>query len=73
MTIEELTQEVVACYRWFYERKIPKYMGTEDAFKRSYLLNVLMAFKDNSFAERMGMSDLFSHSTDSHKINHEFV
>ncbi len=49
MTMEEISDAVIACYRSYYMDKIKEYDQLEDPFKRDYLLRSMKVMMENSF------------------------
>ncbi|MDO8446215.1 MAG: radical SAM protein [Deltaproteobacteria bacterium] len=49
MTLEEIDQAIVDCYRDFYMGKMHEIMGLKDQFKREYLLTSMKLMMNSSF------------------------
>ncbi len=56
MTVDELFQSVIRCYRDFYFGKLAEWAGLKDDFKRRYAIQSMKAIMDNSFLQKHVLS-----------------
>jgi len=52
MTLQQVFEEIVNCYRKFYMSKVPEWFKIKDDFKRKYLINSMRAILKNSFLKK---------------------
>ncbi len=52
MSLKQVFDEVISCYREFYMSKVPEWFKIKDDFKRKYLLNSMKAILKNSFLKK---------------------
>jgi anaerobic magnesium-protoporphyrin IX monomethyl ester cyclase len=49
MTLKEVDDAIVSCYRKFYMTKLNEIISLKDQFKRKYLLNSMRVMMNSSF------------------------
>ena len=52
MSLKQVFDEVVNCYREFYMSKVPGWFKLKDEFKKKYLINSMKAILKNSFLKK---------------------
>ncbi len=52
MSLKQVFNEVINCYREFYMSKVPEWFKIKDDFKKKYLINSMKAILKNSFLKK---------------------
>ncbi len=52
MSLKQVFDEVINCYREFYMSKVPEWFKIKDDFKKKYLINSMKAILKNSFLKK---------------------
>lgn len=62
MTLAEVNEAIINCYKEFYKWKVPQFENDTDDFRRNYLLRATRLMMQNSFLQKYMKSHITTHS-----------